>query len=134
MPTIPPALFIHRGTCTRGSALLLVLVVVVIVTLSGALAHRRALDTLREGRTALAVLKAREAAESGLTRATTGGPLAGALPGGTTWIVTVDTTPSGDRILRSVGTSSAPYPATSEALTLVDSTGTPVMASVTMRR
>ena len=118
----------------RGGALLLVLVVVVVVTLSGALAHRRALDTLREGRTALAVLRAREAAESGLTRAATGGPLAGSLPGGTTWIVTVDTTPSGDRILRSVGTASAPYSASSEALALVDSTGRSVMSSVTMRR
>jgi hypothetical protein len=118
----------------RGGALLIVLVVVVIVTLSGALAHRRALDTLREGRTALAVLKAREAAESGLTRAANGGPLAGSLPGGTTWIVTVDTTPSGDRILRSVGSSSVPYPATSEALALVDSAGKSVMASVTVRR
>ena len=118
----------------RGSALLLVLVVVVIVTLTGALAHRRALDTLREGRTALAVLRASEAARSGLTRATTGGPLAGSLPGGTSWVVTVDTTPSGDRILRSVGTSSAPYPALSEALTLVDSTGRSVMSSLTVRR
>lgn len=118
----------------RGAALLLVLVVVVVVTLSGALAHRRALDTLREGSTALAVLRASEAARSGLTRATTGGPLAGSLPGGTSWVVTVDTTPSGDRIVRSVGTSSTPYRASSEALTLVDSTGKSVMSSVTVRR
>lgn len=134
MPTIRAASFICRETGEEGSALLLVLVVVVVVTLSGALAHRAALDTLRQARTSLAVLRAREAASSGLTTALTGGTMAGSLPGGTSWIVAMDTTPSGDRILRSIGISSAPYPATSEALALVDSTGKPLGPSVTVRR
>ena len=119
---------------SKGSALLLVLVVVVIVTLSGALAHRAALDTLRDGRTTLAVLRARQTAETGLATVETGGPLAGLLPGGASWVATVDTTPSGDRILRGVGTSLVPYPAVREALAVTDSTGRVVERSLGVRR
>lgn len=118
----------------RGSALLLVLVVVVLVTLSMALAHRASMDTLRQARTTLAVLRAREAATSGPAAARTAGALTGTLPGGASWIVRMDTTPSGDRILRSIGTSSVPFPATREVLALVDSTGKSVGSSVTVRR
>ncbi|MFN2316404.1 MAG: hypothetical protein ABR602_06935, partial [Gemmatimonadales bacterium] len=123
MPGTHSAAFIHRGPRERGSALLLVLIVVVITTLSAALAHRAALDTLRHARTTLAVLRATEAAGAGLASALAGGPLLGTLPGGASWLVTEELPVGGDRILRSVGASATPYLASSEALALVDSAG-----------
>lgn len=134
MPGTQPASLSHRGTCERGSALLLVLIVVVITTLSAALTHRAALDTLRQARTTLAVLRATEAAGAGLASAMTKGPLAGTLPGGASWLVTEELPLGGDRILRSIGTSASPYPASSEALSLVDSAGVVVRQWVAARR
>lgn len=133
MPSTQPAASINQVTSERGSALLLVLIVVVITTLSAALAHRAALDTLRQARTSLAVLRATEAAGAGLASAMTKGPLAGTLPGGASWLVIEELPTGGDKLLRSIGTSASPYPANSEALALVDSAGVVVRQWVAVR-
>lgn len=117
-----------------GAALLVVLVTVVVVTLSGALAHRAAMDTLRHARTSLAALRAREAATAGLTSVLAGGATTGTLPGGASWTVTVTPTPGTDLLLHATGTSSAPYPASSELLALTDSSARELRARVRVWR
>lgn len=117
-----------------GAALPLVLAAVVILTLTVVLVHRAALDVLRQGRTALAVARAREAAGAGLVTARLGGPLAGAVAGGAGWVVTVELVPTGDRVLRSTGTAQAPFAASADIVAVLDSTGRPVHRWMTMRR
>jgi hypothetical protein len=134
MPLIRPL----HGPGTRspegGAALLVVLVTVVVVTLSGALAHRAAMDTLRHARTGLAALRAREAATAGLTSVMAGGPLTGTLPGGASWAVTVLPTAGNDLLLHATGTSSLPYPASAEILAVTDSSGQELRARVRLWR
>lgn len=87
----------------RGSALLVVLVALVAVGASLVRAHHAALETRRRAGAALAALRAREAAASGLVAALHGGALTGILAGGAEWRVTPDTTPVGAVIWWSQG-------------------------------
>lgn len=110
------------------------LVVVVVVTLSGALAHRAALEMHRQARADLAVLRAREAAGAGLASVQQGGPATGALAGGATWAVTSMPTATGDQVLESTGRSAPPAPATAHAMAVLDSAGRVVHPRMTLWR
>lgn len=119
----------------RGAALLLVLVVVLVVTFAAALAYRGAIAVRRQGDTALAVWRAREAAAAGLATALAGAPTpTGLLPGNASWQISVESTATGDRLFRSTGRAAPPFPAVAETMALTDSTGRVVRGWMAVRR
>jgi len=82
-------------------------------------AHHAALETVRRAGAALAAVRAREAAASGLVAALHGGVMAGTLPGGAEWRITPDTTLAGAVVWWSVGLASRPQAARLETAAVV---------------
>lgn len=98
----------------QGSALVMVLVAMVAVGLCLTLTHRMALDLLRRGRSAMAILRAREAAASGLESYAVLGMSTGVLPGGAWWVVSRPTQQGERSTIRAHGFSGGAPPATHE--------------------
>jgi len=96
-------------------------------------AHHAALETVRRAGAALAAVRAREAAASGLVAALHGGGMTGSLPGGAEWRITPDTTPSGAVVWWSVGLASRPQAARLEAAAVVAPAETTAVGTLPVR-